>query len=309
VPKESLSPAPRQRRSPATSYGAEVSRPAQMPRLIRFGLLATPTATGVSASWTRCGRSAVTHKVGPGEEVRGARRNGQTRGMRLQRGTPVAGVDPETARNIARACHDHWSSTAAIAHQVHVPAEELAVMLDQLADAAYLQRRDGGDGDGDGVEWSGVEWNTTITGGALTMASFLKPISRARAEKLLAGVIERAADYNADDAKLYVITEIAVFGSYVRADAVELGDLDLAVKFTGRRDDANNPDTVFTYADASGRNFPTLFATIAWPQTEMLQLLRNRSGYINVHTEDITRFTDDWRVVYRYSATESSPAP
>lgn len=221
--------------------------------------------------------------------------------MRLQRGTPVAGVDPETARNIARACHDHWSSTAAIADKLHVPAEELAVMLDQLANGAYLQRRDGGDG-------GRVEWNTTITGGALTMASFLKPISRARAEKLLAGVLERAADYNADDGKLYVITEMAVFGSYLRPDAVELGDLDLAVKLTGRRPDANDPDTVFAYADASGRNFPTLFATIAWPQTEMLQLLRNRSGYINVHTEDITRFTDDWRAVYRYPATESSPA-
>jgi len=29
-------------------------------------------------------------------------------------------------------------------------------------------------------------------------------------------------------------------------------------------------------------------------------LLRNRSGYINVHTEDITKVTDDWRVVYTY---------
>ncbi len=174
-------------------------------------------------------------------------------------------------------------------------------MLDQLAAAGYLQRRDGGD---DGR----VEWNTTITGGALTMASFLKPISRARAEKLLAGVLERAGDYNADDAKLYVITEIAVFGSYLRPEATELGDLDLAVKFTGRRPDANEPDTVFAYADASRRTFATLFATIAWPQTEMLQLLRNRSGYINVHTEDITRFTDDWRVVYSHPPAEVSAA-
>ena len=103
--------------------------------------------------------------------------------MRLQRGRPVAGVDPELARNIARACHNHWSSTAAIAEQ-------------------------------------------------------------ARARR-------------------------------------------------GRGRD--------------GRNLSTLFATIAWPEMELLQMLRNRSGHINVHTEDITRFTDDWRVVYR-PATGTSAA-
>jgi predicted nucleotidyltransferase len=135
------------------------------------------------------------------------------------------------------------------------------------------------------------------------MASFLEPISRAR-PKLLAGVLERAAGYNGDDTKPYVITAIAVFGSYLRSDATELGDLDLAVRFTERRPGALDPEAVFAYADASGRNFPTLFATIAWPQMELAQLLRNRSGYINVHTEDPTRFTDDWRVVYSRPATE-----
>lgn len=185
-----------------------------------------------------------------------------------------------------------------------MPAEELAVLLDLLADAGYLQRRSGRDA----RNGQQAEWNTTITGGALTMASFLKPIPRTRAEKLLAGVLERAAEYNADDAKLYVVTEIAVFGSYLRTDATDLGDLDLAIKFTGRRPDSNEPETVLAYAAASGRNFSTFLARLAWPQTEMLQLLRNRSGYINVHTEDITRFTDDWRVVYRYSPTELSPA-
>jgi hypothetical protein len=166
----------------------------------------------------------------------------------LQRGTPVAGVAPETARNIARACHDHWRTTTAIADRVRVPATELTKLLEQLTDAGYLQRQDD-------RHSARTEWNTTITGGALTMASFLRPISRARAGKLLAGVLERADEYNADDAKLYVITELAVFGSYLRADAAELGDLDLAVTFTERRSGANDPETVFAYAEASGRNF------------------------------------------------------
>lgn len=99
-----------------------------------------------------------------------------------------------------------------------------------------------------------------------------------------------------------------MLGSYLRPAAAELGDLDLAVKFTERRSGANDPEAVFAYAEVSGRHFPTLFATIAWPQMELLRLLPNRSGYINVHTEDITRFTDDWRVVYSRPPAEVSAA-
>ena len=54
------------------------------------------------------------------------------------------------------------------------------------------------------------------------MASFLKPMPRARAEELLAGVLERTDTYNADDSRSLVITKIAVFGSYLRL-ATELG--------------------------------------------------------------------------------------
>ena len=176
-------------------------------------------------------------------------------------------------------------------------AEVLAVLLDQLAGAGYLQRRDGRDG-------HPAEWNTTLTGGALTMASFLKPISRARAEKLLAEVLERAVEYNADDTKLYVTTEIAVFGSYLHSGATEHGDLDLSVKFTGRRPDANEPGTLFAYADASGRNFPTLLATLAWPQTELLQLLRINKEHVR---PPLSRPGGDDDEIFRSSRGQQGP--
>jgi len=79
--------------------------------------------------------------------------------MRLQRGTPVAGVAPETARNIARACHDHRRTTTAIADRIRLPAGELTELLEQLNDAGYLQRQDD-------RHSARTEWNTTITGGA-----------------------------------------------------------------------------------------------------------------------------------------------
>jgi predicted nucleotidyltransferase len=185
-------------------------------------------------------------------------------------------------------------STDALAERLALPEPEVAAMVRQLADAGYLEHQD--------ATWpeSTDEWTTTVSGGALTMASFLRPMPRARADKLLAGVLERAEVYNADATKPYLITEITVFGSYLRPDVTELGDLDLAVKSAPREPSSRFSETVVAYARASGRQFSSFMDELAWAEVELRQVLRNRSGYINVHTEDISRFTDDWQVVYRY---------
>lgn len=147
-----------------------------------------------------------------------------------------------------------------------------------------------------------MEWQTTVAGGALTMASFLKPISRARAETLLAGVLERADEYNADDTKPFLISEIAALGSYVRLDVSELGDLDLWVKYEVRREEFNDPAVLLNYSRASGRRLGTFMEQLFWPGREVLATLRARSGYINVHTEDVSRFTDEIEIVYQHAA-------
>lgn len=216
--------------------------------------------------------------------------------MRLKRGVTVAGVEPELARTLARACCRDWTGTAVVAERVKLPAAEVVAMLGQLADADYLERRN--------ATWPGEiddEWTTTIGGGALTMASFLKPMPRARADELLAGVLERVGVYNAEVTKPLLITEIAVFGSYLRPEVVELGDLDLRVTFAPREPDSELSEALLAFARASGRSFPSFMDELFWAEKEMKQVLRNRSGYISLHTEDISRFTDDWQVVYSQS--------
>jgi predicted nucleotidyltransferase len=236
--------------------------------------------------------ATVRARRGPGTLC--PRRKGRLASMRLQRGVSVAGVDPEMARQLARSCHDRWTTTGVLADRVRLPAQAVAPLLRQLADAGFLERRD--------ACWAGEtdEWNTTLAGGALTMASFLRPMPRARAERLFAGVLERAVAYNADDSHPLVITQIAVFGSYLRPDATELGDLDLAVECAERRPGSASPVALLEHARASGRRFPNFVAELSWAQAELLRLLRSRSAYINVHTEDVSRFTDDWHVVYTH---------
>ena len=95
------------------------------------------------------------------------------------------------------------------------------------------------------------------------MASFLKPMPRARAEKLLAGVLERTDTYNADDSRSLVITKIAVFGSYLRL-ATELGDHDLALSNAERRPASASSAALLEHARASRRRFLNLVAQLSW---------------------------------------------
>ncbi len=219
--------------------------------------------------------------------------------MRLQRGVLVAGVPPDVARDVARACRGYWSSTALIAARLRLPVEQAHILLAGLENAGYLERRDAQLPD-NGPD----EWNTTTAGGALTMASFRKPIHRARAQALLDGVVTRAVEYNADDTKPYLVTKITLFGSYLHADVSHVGDLDLKVDFGERRPGSASPDAILEHARRSGRRFRSFLAEIGWAETELLRLLRNRSGYINLHTEDISQITDRSRVVFWPTGTQ-----
>jgi predicted nucleotidyltransferase len=144
-------------------------------------------------------------------------------------------------------------------------------------------------------------WETTTRGNALAQSSFGKPISRSTAERHLREVIERAKEYNADPHYLMSVATIAVFGSYLDADAVSLGDLDLAVTFRDRpslQPSGDRAERALAYAGASGRRFSTMFEMLEWPEREAIQLLRRRAAAIHITVEDVQALTNRWRVVY-----------
>jgi len=142
--------------------------------------------------------------------------------------------------------------------------------------------------------WPDGSWTTTISGNALAMASFGKPISRATAERLLAEVLERVRSYNSDPAKALTVTQLVVFGSYLDPSADSLGDLDLAMSYV-RRPGVD----LFDYARASGRSFSGIGDEVMWPLRELMLAIKNRSTAINVTMEDVSQITDRFEVVYR----------
>lgn len=149
--------------------------------------------------------------------------------MRLQRRATVAGIEPGLARAIARACLHDWTRTEYIAHVVKVDLANAERILHQLESDGYVTHQT--------REYAGepeLEWNTTLLGSGLAGASFLKPITRAKAETLLASVLDRAAAYNTDPDKPLWIEKISLFGSLLDEAATDFGDVDLHVVLKDR---------------------------------------------------------------------------
>lgn len=89
----------------------------------------------------------------------------------------MAGIEPEMARRLARACGS-GSPTEDVAFRVGISADECKIAIGEALEAdGFVERSER-------VlhNESWVEWTLTVRGGALSMASFVKPITRSGAE-------------------------------------------------------------------------------------------------------------------------------
>lgn len=192
--------------------------------------------------------------------------------------------------------HD-WVFTERVAYVVKVEVAEAEQLLGRLETEGYvtheIQEYDGE---------PGLVWITTLRGSALAGASFLKPITREKAETLLAEVLDRATAYNADPDKPVWIERISLFGSMLDEMATDFGDVDLHVVLMDRAEH-DAAESALAYARASGRTFGNWIDRLSWGRTEAKQILRNRSGYLSIHVEDLSDVTDRMRVVFERPAT------
>jgi hypothetical protein len=152
---------------------------------------------------------------------------------------------------------------------------------------------------------------TTVRGNALAGATFGKPVNRITARRHLAQVVERARAYNADPGRLLTIAQITVFGSYLDPAAAHLCSLDLAVSAARRDSDRIlHVQKVLAYARASGRTFAAFHELLYWPAWELKMILKNRSPAISITDDDVSTYTDHFKIVYAVSEDRDAiPAP
>lgn len=128
--------------------------------------------------------------------------------MRVSKTDVIAGLPAELARAMVRKFRGRETVAEIAADLLEGTRFELEAVLVPLEAAGYMEKVRV---DTDGLAW----WGTTIKGNALAMAGFGKPISRKTAERLVAGLLDRARVYNADPGKPMFIDTLRAFGSYL----------------------------------------------------------------------------------------------
>jgi predicted nucleotidyltransferase len=123
-------------------------------------------------------------------------------------------------------------------------------------------------------------YERTVEGSALAGATMAPALHRSTAERLLEEVVERARAINEDDAYVYRVARIELFGS-VLGNNPRPNDVDLAVTLSRRHADPDKQERAERVrrraASERGRRFRNMTDEAFWPQTEVLLALRGRA--------------------------------
>lgn len=210
--------------------------------------------------------------------------------MHFSKSDDINGVPVTTARGIARYLYPRAETLEAIASFFdREPDSALADMV-ALRSAGFVDVS---------LHRDEEHWLLTESGFALSKATFARPIKRSTAERLLAGVVERAAEYNRTPGHLLTVDRLRVFGSYLDPAVDHLGDLDIEVTASPEVLDAQ---AAKAYADASGRQFADYLEHADWPRIELRRLLRGGSKSIDLQDARRGELSTEMVVVYERSA-------
>jgi hypothetical protein len=135
-------------------------------------------------------------------------------------------------------------------------------------------------------ELAATLYTTSLAGNALSKARIGKPMPRARADALLAGLLERIEAENADPDRLFDIESVLVFGSYADPDNDLVGDVDAQVLYHRRYDgdeQVQRNNELLRRREAEGRSTPSTFVhRLFFAETEMQRRLRARQARLDI---------------------------
>jgi hypothetical protein len=121
-------------------------------------------------------------------------------------------------------------------------------------------------------------------------AKFIKRLDRAKAGVVLADLLRRVAEINADPELCCYVRELRLFGSMLDPKAKTVGDIDVAYDL-GRRKvppqyggDHPYVDWNIARAEAAGRGYLDYHGLITYGHTEVKRLLKARNRYLSLHT-------------------------
>jgi predicted nucleotidyltransferase/predicted transcriptional regulator len=204
--------------------------------------------------------------------------------MKVDRNASLAGVKLVKVRDFLRRYREGFYPEA-IATFFENETHEAARITDELISAGYIA-----------VDKDGASYSLTDLGMQLSNASFAKRISRAKAEELVKAVLARIDAINSRDELTHRVAAVKVFGSYLN-DTPDLGDIDLAVGLTPRRD--SHVEESIARADQFYNSPRTLLDRLFFGENEVRKLLKERQPHISLHAYDEPdKLTVPWKLLY-----------
>ena len=131
----------------------------------------------------------------------------------------------------------------------------------------------------------GTLWSTTHKGNALAIAKFIKPISRKKAQTVLADFLDRVAEVNMPESGwLHGVAKVELYGSFADPLIDPVGDVDLQV-FTFRRwkgDTQEMWDQLNAFIERRGANPRSFMEGLTYPERSFQSYLKGRSHVLSI---------------------------
>src|SRR5258705_10432260 len=191
--------------------------------------------------------------------------------MKVDRNEAIAGVRLMKIRDFLRSYRDGFYP-GGVAEYFRVEGQREKEIETALLQAGY-------------IAYDEAEKAFTLTelGMQLSNAVFTARISRGRAEELVRNFLERVEAVNLRDELTHRVASVRVFGSYL-SDAVDLGDLDLALALEPRR--PSHVEESLERARKSGKSTRNYIEQLFYGQREVKRLLKERQPHISIHDYD-----------------------
>lgn len=131
-------------------------------------------------------------------------------------------------------------------------------------------------------------WTVSLAGSALAKARIGQPMPRAKAEALLAEVLDRARAASESDVWLDRIAKIVLYGSLEQTDKSHVGDIDLAIWLERRYDRDEYDARQKSMIDDDGASPSNIVEELFYARRKLLRFVRGQSPRVDLadHSAD-----------------------
>ena len=188
--------------------------------------------------------------------------------MRIDKDQLIAGLPAKDVRRIMRRVEGRLIRPSYLADVLGVSESRARGMLCRLQEEGLLAAKEGG------------YWDITSKGQALTMATAAPPLRKPTAERLIAGLVERARMINRTNHFAYRVQRLVVFGSFARGSE-RPNDVDVACFFVPRFSGDKQLGLEQARRAEKG-SFRNMSEWAAWPKIELFKILKSRSRGLSI---------------------------